>query len=99
MFSEIVTLLKIVLVNSSTNAASERLFSVMRRIKTYLRSPMSQARLNSIMILHVHKERTDRLLQLLLTMNIENLFLENLSDRNIKSVMILTILLFLTYYT
>ncbi len=34
MFSEIVTLLKIVLVNPSTNAASERLFSVMRRIKT-----------------------------------------------------------------
>ncbi len=61
MFSEVFTLLKIVLVNPSTNSASERSFSAMRRIKTYLRSSMSQARLNSTMILHVHKERTDQL--------------------------------------
>ena len=33
----------------------------MRRIKTYLRSTMSQERLNHIMILHIHKELTDTL--------------------------------------
>ena len=42
MFSEVVTLLKIVLINPSTNSASERSFSAMRRIKTYLRSSMSK---------------------------------------------------------
>ena len=61
MFSKVITLIKIVLVNPSTNAMSERSFSAMRRIKTYLRSSMCQARLNSIMTLHVHKERTDQL--------------------------------------
>ena len=43
MFSEIVILLKIVLINSSTNSASERSFSAMRRITMYLMSSMSQA--------------------------------------------------------
>ena len=35
--------------------------SVLCRVKTYLRSFMSQMRLNNIMILHAHKERTDAL--------------------------------------
>ena len=35
--------------------------SVLCRVKTYLRSIMSQMRLNNIMILHAHKERTDAL--------------------------------------
>ena len=61
MFSEVVTLMKIVLVNPSTNSTSERSFSAMRRIKTYLRSSMSQSRLNAIMTLHVHKHKTDRI--------------------------------------
>ena len=34
---------------------------VLRWVKTYLRSIMSQMRLNNIMILHAHKERTDAL--------------------------------------
>ena len=34
---------------------------MMRRIKTYLRSTMKQERLNSLMILHVQKERIDNL--------------------------------------
>ena len=53
-----VTLVKIVLVNPATNAVSERTFSAMRRLKTYLRSTQ---RLNAVMVLHVHKERTDSL--------------------------------------
>ncbi len=61
LYSEVVTLLKIVLVNPSTNSTSERSFSAMRRIKTYLRSSMSQSRLNAMMILHVHKDRTDKI--------------------------------------
>ena len=61
IYSEVVTLLKLILVSPATNATSKRTFSAMRRIKTYLRSTMGQARLNSLMLLHVHKEKTDSL--------------------------------------
>ena len=61
IYSEIVTLLKLILVSPATNATSERTFSAMRRLKTYLRSTMGQARLNGLMRLHVHMEKTDRL--------------------------------------
>ena len=60
-FSEICTLLKLILVTPATNAVSERRASALRRIKTYLRSTMIQARLNHLLILHTHKERTDGL--------------------------------------
>ena len=43
----------------STNATSERSFSTLRRVKTYLRSTMGQERLNHLMILNVHKDHTD----------------------------------------
>ena len=61
IYSEVVTLLKLILVTPATNVTSERTFSAMRRIKTYLRSTMGQARLNGLMLLHVHKEKTDSL--------------------------------------
>lgn len=61
MFSEVVTLIKLLLVMPATNASSERTFSALRRIKTYLRTTMTQTRLNCVMVLHVHKDRTDLL--------------------------------------
>ena len=61
LFSEVTTLVKILLVIPATNATSERTFSALRRIKTYLRTTISQARLNHLMVLHVHKDRTDNL--------------------------------------
>lgn len=61
LISEVVTLLKLVLVLPSTNAVSERSFSAMRRRKTYLRTTMKQERLNHLLLLHVHKEHTDSL--------------------------------------
>ena len=60
-FSEVSTLVKLILVLPATNAVSERSFSSLRRIKTYLRTTMSQARLNHLMTLNVHKELTDSL--------------------------------------
>ena len=60
--SEVCTLLRILLVMPATNAVSERSASALRRVKTYLRTTMSQARLNSLMTLHIHKEKTDNLL-------------------------------------
>ena len=45
----------------ATNAVSERSFSSMRRLKSYLRSTMNQSRLNHVMILHLNKEKVDSL--------------------------------------
>ena len=50
-------LAQVKLVSPSSNAESERNASSLRRIKTYLRSTMSQQRLNNLMVLHVHKEK------------------------------------------
>ena len=61
IISEVCVLLKLILVMSSTNAISERSFSTLRRVKTYLRSTMLQERLNRLLVLHVHKEYTDSL--------------------------------------
>ena len=41
---------------SATNATFERSFSALRRIKSYLRSTMTQARLNYLMVLHYHQD-------------------------------------------
>lgn len=60
-FSGVWTILKLLLVLPATNATSERSFSALRRVKTFLRTTMSQKRLNSLMVLHVHKEHTDTL--------------------------------------
>ena len=61
VIEEVVTLLKLILVLPSTNAVSERSFSAMRRLKTYLRTTMTQERLNHLLLLHIHKDRTDTL--------------------------------------
>lgn len=57
----VVLLAKLVLVMPATNSTSERSFSAMSRVKSYLRSTISQERLNSLMTLHVNKEFTDNI--------------------------------------
>lgn len=54
IYSEIVILVELILIMPATNATSERSFSALRRIKTYLRTTMSHQRLNDLMILYVH---------------------------------------------
>ena len=61
LMSEVIRLTKLVLVSAATNSTSERSFSAMRRAKSYLQSTILQSRLNNIMMLHVHKDRTDKL--------------------------------------
>ena len=61
MFSEVDKLVRIYLTIPVTTATGERSFSAVRCIKTYLRSTMSQQRLNNIMLLNVHKDLTDGL--------------------------------------
>ena len=55
--SEVIKVAKILLVMPATNAISERSFSAMKRVKTYLRSTTTDSRMNHLMVLHVHKER------------------------------------------
>lgn len=61
LLEQVGLVLKLILVMPATNATSERSFSSLRRIKTYLRSTMTQSRLNHLLLLHVHKECTDSL--------------------------------------
>ena len=61
LISDVIKLLKLLVVMPATNAVSERSFSAMRRLYTYTRTNMSQSRLNHMMILHVHKTKTDSL--------------------------------------
>ena len=61
LLHQVCTVTALILVMPATNAVSERSFSTLRRVTTYLRSTMSQVRLNCIMTLHIHKELTDKL--------------------------------------
>jgi hypothetical protein len=61
LLNQVGRLLQLVLIMPATNATSERSFSSLRRVKTYLRGTMKQARLNNLMIIHTHKERADSL--------------------------------------
>ncbi len=52
---------QLLLIMPATNATSERSFSAMCRIKNYMRSTMTQARLNHLRVLQYHHEHTDAL--------------------------------------
>ena len=53
------TLVELILVMPATNATCEQSFSTLRRIKSYLRTTMTQLRFNNLMTLNVHKETLD----------------------------------------
>ena len=61
MLEEIHKLLRLYFTIPITSSSSERAFSTLRRVLTYLRSTMTQERLNNCMLLHVHKDITDSL--------------------------------------
>ena len=56
LFSEIIVLVKLLLLASATNAISERSCSTLRRIKTYLISTVTKSQLNHCMMLNRYKE-------------------------------------------
>ena len=60
-FSQLHTLLQLYLTIPLSNASSERAFSVLRRVKNYLRSSMNQKHTNHFVMLHAHKALTDAL--------------------------------------
>ena len=53
--------MKLLGVIPATNALFECLFSTLRRIKTYLRTTISQERLNNLMLLHLNAKKKDEL--------------------------------------
>ena len=61
LLSEVDKLLKLYLTVPATSATSERNNSIIKRIKTYMRSTMTQQRMNNVLICHAMKERTDKL--------------------------------------
>ena len=61
MLNEIDKLLKIYFTFPVTSVTSERSFSSLRKIKTYLRSTMSECRLNNLFLLYIHQSKTDEL--------------------------------------
>ena len=61
LLSQVEKLLQLIFVVPSTNGTSERSFSTLRCLKSYLRTMMSQEWLNSLMLLYVHEDRTDAL--------------------------------------
>ena len=62
-YSEVIVLLKLILklISPTTNAVSERSASLMCRIKNWLRSTISQERLNDFMLLSIYNEKTDEI--------------------------------------
>ena len=56
MFPNIHIILKVLLTMPVSTASAERSFSSLRRLKTYLRSNMSEARLSGLALLHIHHD-------------------------------------------
>ena len=61
LLSQVVKIFKFILIAPATNAVSERSCSALQRTKTWLRTTMTQERLNNCLILHIHKYLTDEI--------------------------------------
>lgn len=61
LFRDLCVLLNLYFVLPGSSASAERSFSALRRLKNYLRSTMTAARLNACAIGHVHKDLTLKL--------------------------------------
>ena len=53
---QVESLLRLCLLSPASSCAAERSFSTFRRLKTYLRSTMTQNRLNSLMLCQIHNK-------------------------------------------
>ena len=61
LIDQVIAVCKLIQVNPATSATGERSFSTARRLKTWERSQVQQARFNHLAILSTHKERLDDL--------------------------------------
>ena len=56
--SEVTFIVKLVLLAPATDAISERSFSALKRLKTYMRATLGY---QSLMVLHIHRNKADQL--------------------------------------
>ena len=61
MFPTVHNLLRLYFTIPVTSATSERTFSALKWVFTYVRSTMTEKRLNNCLLLHIHKDLTDSL--------------------------------------
>ena len=61
-FPDLMLFIQIVLTVPVAPASAERSSSALKRVKTYLRSTMSQSRLNSLCMLAIEREQSELLL-------------------------------------
>ena len=59
--SQVIELFKLILMLPAANTSSERSFSLLRLVKSYLCAITGQGRLNHLMILSAYKENVDEL--------------------------------------
>lgn len=79
-YSEVEKLVCLLLVSPAASAEAERSFSTLRRLKTWLRSTMTQQRLNSLAVCHVHQEVLD-------LVNVDGLIEEFISRNDTRACM------------
>ena len=60
LLPEVTKLSKLLLLLTAPNSASERLFSAMKRIKTYLKSTTMWKSIEPCMLLYVHRKKSDQ---------------------------------------
>ena len=58
-YAEVEKLVRLLLVNPASSCEAERSFSALRRLKTWLRSTMTQVRLNAVAVCHIHQHLLD----------------------------------------
>ena len=63
VFQDLITFARLTLTIPVLSATSERRFSTLKRVKTYLRSTMSELRLNNLCLLSIEKELSHSILQ------------------------------------
>jgi len=88
LLGQVSLLLKLILVMPATNATSERSFSALRRVKTYLRSTMTQNRLNNLfsvlrqVMTYLRSTMTQNRLNNLLLLHVHKEYTDSLDLKN-----------------
>ena len=66
LFHRVGTLVRLLLISPASSCSAERAFSCLRRLTTWLRSTMTQKRLNAVVVCQIHQN-------ILYSINIEHL--------------------------
>ena len=61
LFPSVIALIRLLLLCPASSAEAERSFSSLRRLKTWLRTTMTQKRLNSVAVCHIHNDLMDNI--------------------------------------